>query len=60
MRLDKRHSFHDAAPLIEAWSRPTLKRVQLTSDELTGITTASDPKAALRAEYLAHKDEATS
>lgn len=60
MRPNKRHSFHDSAPLVEAWSKPTLRRVQLTSDELTRIVKAPDPKEALRAVYLAHKDETAS
>lgn len=57
MRPNKRQSFHDSAPLVEAWLKPTLTRVRLTSDELTRITTAADPKEALRVAYLAHKDD---
>ena len=60
MPLNKRRSSHDSAPLVKAWSKPGLVRVQLTSDELTRIATASASKEALRAVYLAHKDKTAS
>ena len=57
MRPSARSTFHGRQPLKAGWERPHVDRVDLSQDEIDGITGAADPQAELRKVYLQKKVE---